>query len=231
MARLTVTQIMTQIAATVNQEATAPSTGSAEYALWLAYLNRAYSEWAEAYDWEILRKSFFPSVTGTSLASVSLPLDYRKMAKAAIIRFYGDTDETTRQQFPEITPEQESLYKVTDKYFKIVGDFSNGITAVFHPGTLASGVSLEFQYFSTPTSLASPAEVPLLQDPQFLVDRTIGFIFEARSDPRFQQEETKARERLLTMVDNANDAKFGSFAGPNNLITTERKIGFRLGRD
>jgi len=227
MARMTVQQIMRQVAATVNQEATPPTEGSSEWSLWLDYINRAYQEWAEASDWETMRKRFFPGVTGVSMASVSLPDDYRKLAGAP--RLHVDTEYGI--EFPEALPEQTGLYSTQDKFVQIVGNHTDGWTMVFNPATLASGASLQIDYFSMPTSLASNIEIPITQDPQYLVDRTIGYIFEARSDPRFQIEENKARERLLNMIENANAAKYNSYASPNQLITPERKVGFRLGRD
>jgi hypothetical protein len=102
---------------------------------------------------------------------------------------------------------------------------------VLNPGTLASGASLQVQYYSTPTSLSTNIDIPVTPDPQFLIDRAIAYIFEARSDPRFQTEENKAREKLLTMIENMNAAKFNSYAGANYLTTPERRTGFRLGRD
>ncbi len=218
---------MTQIAATVNQEATAPSEGSSEWSLWLQYINRAYQEWAEANDWEALRKFYYPVITGMSLASVSLPFDFRKMAASPVV--YGDTEMGT--EYPEVIPEQQGVYGLNDKFFKTIGNHSDGFTAVLNPGTLASGASILFQYYSVPTSLASNAQVPVSSDPQYLVDRTVAYIFEARSDPRFQLEENKARERLLTMIENTNAAKFSSYAGPNFVSSPERKMGFRIGRD
>lgn len=228
MSRITVNQIMTQVAATVNQEATAPTAGSAEYLLWLEYINRAYFEWANATDWESLRRTFYPTVTGMSLATVALPLDFRKLA-GEVILYDGDTERGT--SFSEALPEQRGNYGVDDKYLTVRGDQASGFSLILNPATLASGASLEVQYFSMPTSLASPAEVTPIGDPQFLIDRSIAYIFEARSDSRFQLEETKARERLLTMVENANLAKFNSYAGSNFVIGPERKQGFRIGRD
>lgn len=227
MARMTVQQIMRQIASTVNQEAIPPTDGSAEWSLWLDYINRAYQEWAESNDWEALRKRFYPGITGSSSASVSLPQDYRKLANAP--KIWGETETGT--DFPQVLIEQEEMYDVDDKYVTVVGNQTDGYTMVFHPGTLASGASVQMDYFATPTSLASNIEIPITQDPQYLVDRTIAYIFEARSDPRFQIEENKARERLLTMIENMNAAKYNSYAGPNQLVTPERKLGFRLGRD
>ena len=113
----------------------------------------------------------------------------------------------------------------------MVGNHTDGWNMVFNPATLSSGASLEFDYFSTPTSLVSNIEVPITQDPQYLIDRSIGFIFEARSDSRFQTQEFKARERLLTMVENANLSKYSSFAGSSRISNDTSRQNFRLGRD
>lgn len=229
MARLTVNEIMTQVAATVNQEATAPTDGSSEWSLWLAFINRATNEWAEANDWEELRKVFRPSVSGVSQATVALPGDFKKIASAPKLNLLNATDP---QEFPEILPEQAGLYQSIDQYIEVRGNISDGFNMIFHPGTLASGASLSIHYFSTPTALASGTQVPALGDSQYLADRVIGYILEARSDPRFQQQESKAREKLLNMVEQSNLAKYSSYANPNPVMTSPlRKMGFRLGRD
>lgn len=228
MARLTVDQIMKQIASTVNQEAQAPTAGGDEYDLWLEYINRALFEWAQATDWESLRKYYFPSVVGSSTATVPMPLDFKKLAAEPRLFAQGYSEGIP---FSEVLSEQTGMYKQTDQYVMTRGDMTNGFNIIFHPGTLASGTSLFIQYFSMPTSLASPAEVPIIPDSQFLIDRTIAYIFEARSDSRFQLEENKAREKLLSMVENNNAMHYDSYAGQNPVLTTTQKTGFRVGRD
>lgn len=231
MARLTVDQIMTQIASTVNQEATAPTAGSAEYSLWLSYINRSYFEWAEANDWEELRKVFKPTVNGMSLASVPLPLDYRKLGGAPRLYLNGSGFEMG-EEYPFAIPEEEALYQETDKYVTLTGNQNSGYALLWHPATLASGASIAIPYYSMPTSLASSTDVPVLTDSQYLVDRTIGFILEARSDPRFQSQEARAREKLLAMVENSTMEKYTNYATPNYVSNGPlRRRGFRMGRD
>lgn len=220
---------MTKVAATVNQEADAPTTGSSEYNLWLEYLNRGVQEWSETNDWDALKKTFYPSITGTAQATVTLPLDYKKVAASP--RFHTETSIEGGEEFPVILKEERGRYVSTDKYVVEGGNISSGYFMTFHPGTLSSGASIEIQYFSMPTALASATDVPIVTDSQFLVDRTVAYIFEARSDPRFQQEETKARDRLLAMVENADLAKFSAYGNSNPVPTVLRKAGFRVGRD
>jgi hypothetical protein len=226
--RLTVSDIMTRVASTVNQEADSPDSTSTEFTLWLAYLNRSQDEWAEATDWEVTRKFFKPSVTGVSVASVALPLDFKNLAGPARIHF----DSTTIvEEVPFINDEQKSFMSSTDKFVTIVGDNSSGRSLIFNPATLASGVSLQITYFSMPTALSTASQYPVVPDPSFLVDRTIAYIFEARSDPRFQLMESKARERLLNMVQMATEDKYSNFSNPNPVTNSLRRAGFRVGRD
>ena len=219
---------MTAIAASVNQEAEAPTAGGDEWNLWLEFVNRGVQEWAEATEWEDLRKSFRPTISGLTNATVALPTDYRTLARFPIL--HGSTRDSDKE-WAEILPEQRFLYDSRDEYFEVKGNIDGGFNLIWNPGTLASGASLTIEYFSTPTSLASPAQIPIIPDSQFLIDRTIAYIWEVRSDPRFQQQETKSRERLLLMVENHNLDKYSSYAGANPIMTTTRKQGFRLGRD
>ena len=216
---------MTQIASTVNQEAAAPVTGGDEFNLWLAYINRALFEWENATDWEVLRKDFVPIVSG---ATVGLPGDFKKIS--APPRLYTD-GITEGINFPEVLPDQTGMFSEIQKYVTIRGDVSNGFNMLFHPATLASGASLVISYFSMPTSLATTTDVPQMSDSQFLVDRTIAYILEARSDARFQLEESKARERLLNMVEANTAGRFNSYANPNPVLSTNQRAGFRVGRD
>lgn len=233
MATLTVQEIFGHVAATVNLDQTQPAAGSTDYSLWVEFLQRAQAEWAEAYDWEELRKFFYPNITwvsnvSISLATISLPSDFRKVAAAPIDWSAGNSNGIP---WPETLPEQRMLYASRDKYFFVMGDMNNGYNMLWNPGTLSSGASIEIQYFAIPASLASSGQVTACPDSQYLADRTIAYILEARFDNRYQSVEVKARERLLQMIENANAKKYSSYANPNFVITTTRRQGFRLGRD
>lgn len=230
MGRLNVEQIMTQIASTVNQEAIAPTAGADEYLLWLEYINRALFEWSNATDWEALRKVYFPPITGSSTVTISMPEDFRKVA--AEIRIYGGGYSDGRH-VGEVLPDQVGMYGQASDYFITRGDISGGYNVLLHLGSfsISSGASIAIEYYSTVTSLASSTQVPVIPDSQFLIDRTIAYILEARSDARFQIQEQKAREKLLTMVENNNAARFNSYAGNNPVLTVSQKSGFRMGRD
>lgn len=226
--RLSIQQIFQRIASTVLQDPTMPSAGGSEYNLWLSFLNTSIQEWANAHDWEDLRLEFRPSFAGATTATIPLPQDFVKLAASPVN--YG-TGIAGGEEWTEIVPEQEHLYSSLAKWVQVRGDINNGYNMIWSPGTLASGTTVVIQYFSIPTSLASPAQIPPVPDSGFLIDRVTAFILEARSDPRFQSSEVKAREKLLNMVQNADAKKWNSYGGNTPIISTLRRINFRVGRD
>lgn len=224
MAIYTVDEIQKRIATIIDQGNTAP-TDSSEYAWRLAFINRSYEEWASAYDWEALRKEMFLNITGVSQASISLPADFRKMAMGPI---NYSTGVENGEEWAEVKPNERRMHSTTDKYFFLLGSRENQIM-YWNPGTLASGASILISYFSYPTSLASPANTVLVPEPEFLIERTIAYILETRSDPRYQQSESRAREKLVQMVDNEVNKGLSLY---DPVRTTEEKYyGFRIGRD
>jgi len=221
---------MQNVSATVNQDPTQPTDGGADFLLWLQFINRAQIEWAEANDWEVLRKNYYPTLAenSASMASIGLPLDFRKLSGPVLNYSSGvDGGET----WPEIPTERTKMFSTEDKFFTINGDPSNGYYLLWNPGTLTSGATVEIPYYSMPTSLASATQFPLVPDSEFLTNRTIAYILESRSDPRFQEQETKARERLLMMIENANLAKYEPYTNNVRVITPENKFSFRFGRN
>jgi hypothetical protein len=218
----TLTTIHQKIASLVDQSTDAPTFGSSEWNVRTTYINRAIEEWGNAYDWSALYKNTW--LTGASGATYPLPSNFRKMATFPK-NFNGTYNG---EDWPEIQPQDKSLTKPDDHFFYVLGDRGNGFNMIWNPGTLSSGASIRLEYFAFPTSLVSASDRTECSDPEFLIDRTISYILESRSDARFQEMETKARERLLQMVDNEND-KSGAYN--NTVITTEKRMGFRFGRD
>lgn len=219
-------EIMARMSISVDQSVTPPTAGGSEWNLRLKFINRAYNEWNNAYDWAATIKTTFLTITGVSQASISLPADFRKMSGFPLY-YSGGVSEG--EEFPEIMPNEIKRYSSTDDYYYILGNSQGGYTMIWNPGTMASGASLYIQYYSTPTALASPADMPVLSDIDFLADRATAYVLEVRSDARFQEIETKAREKLLQMLDNENNKSVAY----RNRIETESKLyqNFRIGKD
>ena len=229
MARLAVSDIMNMVSSTVNQSNTGPTAGGTEWTLWLSFINKAVYDWATTHDWEDLRQTNKPAITSLTQASVGLPQNFSKLAGNP--KHWG-TGITGGESWPIIIPEEVSLYNTTEKWAYVSGDISAGFYLTWNPGTLASGASLSIPYYSTPTSLASPAQIPIIPDSLYLVERTIGYIFESRSDARFQEMEAKSRERLLTMIEANDAAKYDAHSQTKTPVrNTLRLQSFRVGRD
>ena len=226
-----VSEVQSRIASLVDQTIDTPTEGGAEWNLRLKYINRAIDEWGGAFDWEGQRKYFWPTVTGVSQASISLPADYKKMAGFATYHSSGVTDG---EEWGEVKPDETGLYVSSDKYFYVLGNRGSGYTMVWNPGTMSSGASLRLTYFSYPTSLSSPADTLPMANHEFVAHRAAAYIFESRSDARFQETEAKARENLLQMIEEDQTAKFNSYAaGPDKNVRTDDRLfhSFRVGRD
>jgi hypothetical protein len=235
MAYFTVGQIMENIAATVNQDPTQPTDGSADWTLWLFFINRAQQEWVNSFDWEVLKKPYFAELspaTNYSLASIGLPGDFRKLA-GPVTNLSTGVDGGTG--WPEVLPEDVLLYNQDEKWFYVQGDPTNGFSLQWNYGDYfalgVSGATISIPYYSMPTSLVSSNQYPVIPDSEFLTQRTIAYVLESRSDPRYQDEEAKAREKLLTMIENAGVAKYNSYVSPQPVRTTEWRRNFRFGKN
>ena len=224
----TLNSLISDISSVVDQTTTVPTQGGAEWNLRKSWINRAVEEYGHAYDWEALRKIAWISVTGVSQGSLTMPMDFRKMARMPL---YFSSGVAGGEEWSEIVPDEIGAYNSTDKFFYMLGDRGSGRTMIWNPATIASGASLMITYFSFPTSLTSPADTVLLENPEFLINRTIAYIFEARSDSRFQGFEARARDNLLQMADSQNDPSRAKGTNAFVGITVNKMLNWRIGRD
>lgn len=222
MATPDVQEIQNRISALVDQSSDSPTAGGDEWDLRLKYLNMAQREWAELYNWRALYKEYNTlTSTGSANASVTLPSDFRKIASYPKI----DGDD-----FSEIRPEAKSQYDSTDEYFFIIGNPADNYTMIFNPSDLSSGTSIYVPYYASPASLVSPADKSMCPDPDFLTQRSVALLWEAREDGRFPQAKAEADKRLARMLEMENTH---TDASQDSRIQTELeyKYGFRIGRD
>lgn len=218
--------IQSRISTMVDQSVTPPTVGTAEWNIRANFINRSIEEWANAYNWDALRKGVYLSVT-SGAGSIALPVDFRKMT--GFPRLYGSSTETFGEPWPEIQSNEVYLKTSDDHFFYILGNRSNGHTIIWNPGTLASGSSLYIEYWAFPQGASESTSVFEIPDPEFLVDRAMAYILQSRNDARFQQFESQAREKLLLMVENENEK---SRAYRNKIDTPENMFfQFRVGRD
>lgn len=225
MAKITLDLIQSKIAAIVDQDPTTSNISSTDYTLRNTYINLALSEWQEAYDWQTLYTEYNVLVsTSTGNASVALPTDFRKLASYPMITFDG----STTAKFPEVRPQEQGQYGDTDRYVSVLGNNQDNYILFVHGVTLSSGASVKVPYYMSAQSLASPANIAEVPNPDYLVKRAVAYLWEAREDARFPEMKQEAERILGTMIDYENT--FGEASTFDRVKTVEEtKYGMRWG--
>lgn len=98
-------------------------------------------------------------------------------------------------------------------------------------GQLPSGASIFVPYYSSGVSLTTVTDVSMIPDPDYLVARSVAFLWEASEDDRFPQDKAQAEKILQRMLEREN--VFSEANNDESQVRTveERRYGFRLGRD
>lgn len=226
MTQISLDQIQSRVAALTDEDPDSSNIASADYSLRTAYANMALSEWTEAYDWQALYTEYntLTSVS-TGNASIGLPTNFRKLASFPVIAYDG----VTSAKFPDTRPQEAGQYSSTDKRVEITGNPQSGYNMAVFGTALSSGISIKVPYYMSVQSLASPANVAEIPNPDYLVKRTIAYWWEARGDDRFPQMKLEAERILGTMIDYENT--FGEASTNDRVKTIEqtRHGDFRWG--
>lgn len=222
----TVNEIQSRVAAVVDQNEDTSAISSDDYSLRLKYMNMAQAEWAEIYDWDVLYKEYNMKIsTSSGNASVVLPNDFRRPAT-----FPKIMTDTEALDYAITRPQERSLYLDTDRHVEFLGNYFSGYVMRIYGTTLASGASVKVPYFSSPQSLASPIDVSPIPNPEFLVKRTIAYVWETREDPRFPTMKAEADTILRNLIERESVATEGSTFGRAKTVE-ESYWNFRWGRD
>lgn len=228
---LDVTEIQNRIAAMADVNSTAPDEGGNDWNLRLKYMNMAQAEFEQLYDWQVLYREFNTQTsTSTGNTSIVLPSDFRKIASFPRFTYDG----TATDDFPEIRPQEKSRKLSTDKYFYLLHNASTSVMVV-NTGSggaqFASGASIGITYYATAGSLVSGSDVSPIPDPNYLVQRSAAFLWEATGDDRFPQAKAKAEQILQRLLQREN--VFSEAANDESRVRTteEMRSSFRIGRD
>lgn len=219
--------IQSRIQSVVDQDYVTGNISNSDYQLRLKYINRALQEWGEMYDWQVLYKEYYALVsTSTGNASIALPSDFRKLASPPLITYDG----ATTRPFPEVRPQENAQYSGTDKRVNILGNPFSSYTMYVAGTSLVSGASVTVPYYSSVGSLATTTDIARIPNPEYLVQRTIAYIWESREDARFPQAKAEAQQILANMIEYEN--VFGEASTFDRIKTYEEtRFGFRIGRD
>ena len=184
-----VTNLLQAVGAYVDQSTDLP-TGD-ELVSRISYLDQSQKEWAGAYDWDVLKR-----VSGLTyvVSAVSFGLDANfKKLKSPV------QDVTNSYIYNEIDPQERFGKSETDKYVYILGDTVTGKYIALNPA-ISSGVSMIYDWLAFPTALATLQDVSACPNSEYLTKRTIAYVLESRSDPRFPQVKAVAQLLLNRMI-------------------------------
>ena len=227
MSRLSLDEIQSRVGAAVDQDENTANLSTTDYSLRLKYINRALFEWSESWRWQVLYTEYYMNVsTASANASISLPSNFRKLSSYPQIVYDG----TNTSLFPEVLPQEDGQYGSTDKRVWILGSPQAGYVLRVLGASLSSGATVRVPYMRSPMSLVSPADLSDIPNPEFLVQRTIAQIWEAREDPRFPQAKAEAQLILQNMIEYEN--VFNNASTYDRAKTVEEtKYNFRIGRN
>ena len=216
--------IIKKVSAVVSQTTTVTDT-SDEYSLWKSYVNMAQKEWAESYDWQVLYKEYNTRTSNPSgNATIALPVDFRKLS--GYPKITGDGVDT--EEYTQIDPQKASMMS-SDAFYSYLLYNPGQSYLIVSPGSLVSGASIFISYWKSVASLVSPANIVDCPNPDYLVQRTIAYVWESREDSRFPQAKAEADKILARLLENENTQ---GYAYDNKILTLEEKsYSFRIGRD
>lgn len=92
-----------------------------------------------------------------------------------------------------------------------------------------SGASLHYSYWANAATLASPSDVSMCPNPEFLVQKSLEYYWRAVDDPRFQNAKADAETILLRMLE--SELTKGPSYDSRILTYEQTRSSFRLGLD
>ena len=222
---MTTDEIQSRVAAIVDLDQDTANIDTEDYALRQKYINMAQQEWAETYDWSVLYSEFNSLVsTSSANASISLPSNFRKLASYPKIMVSGEA-----LQFSQVRPEEDGQYNESDRRIWILGSPSGGYIMRVFGTTLASGASLKVPYYRSPVSLATTT-IPDVPNPDYLIHRTVAYVWESKEDVRFPSAKAEAEKILQNMLE---FEQVPNRASDFDRVKTveETRYSYRWGRD
>jgi len=210
------------IASEIDQSPTAPTQSGTDWNIRLNALNRSLFDWAEIYDWSVLKKVYNGNIsTSTNNATIALPSDFRKLDGFPVIA--GD-------KFTPVDPTKNSQYSSPDKIVNILGNDRATRVIVALGASLSSGASIQFTYWASPQSLASATNLTECPDPTYLVQRSLYYLYKGREDGRFPEAKEESDRILARMIESENT--LGQAHADNRIPNwNESRYAFRIGRD
>lgn len=215
--KLTLEQILQRIGGYVDQETTTP-TGT-DLTTRTDYVNRALVEWSDSYDWDVLNQTYTFNISYASTVSLSLPANFKKPMSA--LYDYVNNPPT---EYPIVPRDERFTYQLNEKYSYLEGNPSDGFTLIVPKG-LSAGASIVMDIHVYPSSYATLTQYSQIPNTDFVIQRAISLVLEARGDARFPIARAEADRILANMIEAQNAKNIGI----NNQIPMPKS--FRIGDD
>jgi len=194
----TLSEILVSANAYTDLEASVP-TGT-ELTTRADFGKQAVREWASAYQWPELSKTY--TVDPSTLASISLPTGFAEFEVAPQQLQGGNWIE-----YKEIKPKDRFGYGDSDRYCYLLGDPASGYTAVFN--NLEASAALSFTYQAQPSLMATLSDTCIVPDSEFVKTKIISYVLQSRSDDRFPTVNAEAQRLLQNMIGRSQSSPKG----------------------
>jgi len=185
----TLQQILISANAFLDLEASLP-TGD-ELTLRTDFADRSIWDAAATAQLKEFKRVYETSVTRSSLASISLPSDWREFQNVPRIYNGGVWHEYT-----EIKPENKYDQGEADEYCYVLGTPGDYTAVINQPldGTFSS----VYQRF--PSGFATLTDKCELPDPTYVITKVEAYVLEGRGDERFPQLIAQSEQKLVNMI-------------------------------
>ena len=222
----TVNDIQTWIANEIDQSESPATVGGTDWNIRMGAMNRSLIDWANSSEWSSLKKVHNGLISVSGGASYVLPTDFSKLDGFPRITWDG----TTTDEFSAVNPSKNSIYNDSDRFVNIFVNSRDGKVMYIHSATLSSGASVQFTYWKSPQSLSTVSDIIEVPDPNFIVQRSLYYIYKGREDGRFPEAKVESDRVLARMIENENSQ---GLAYNDRRISNwnEERFNFRFGRD
>jgi len=188
--------ILKSVGALTDQDPALP-TGS-DLTQRIQFANDALGEWADTYTWTDLRSTIYVNPSTDSLTSLALPSNFREPL-SSLVQFNENGSKYEYEIIPGATRFDKSS---NDKYCYIQGVFPNKSLQI--PNALSSGASLQIDYMSFPSSLATLTDTVPVSATQYMVKKIAALVLQGRGDPRFPSIQNDAQRILSNAIEEQN---------------------------
>lgn len=172
------------------------------------YANQAIRDACSLYNFPQMTVRYDVYATG---ATVSLPSNFRELDSFPKFQYGGAVTDIPVYKAGYISDESFSSY--------VLGDNASGYNLILNN---ISNATISIQYQRYPTGFTTLTSVCELPDPEYVKQKVIAYVLQARNDERFQVAEADAQTRLSNMVGRESYTHGGTNVVP---VATQFVIG------